>query len=361
MFFQRVELTHFRCHTALGVDLAPGLTALVGRNGVGKTAVLEALHCLAFTRGFRPDRELVQRGAAYVQVVGRLAPGYAYQTLTYAFVPERGKRLLYDQLPAARLADHLGRIPVVAVLPDDTRLVQGSGTDRRAWLDGLLAQQDAHYLAALTRYQRALEQRNALLAQAEGHAPDPALLAHYDGVLAEATGPIVTLRRAFLAAFSPQFHTAYRAIAQTDETPGLAWVDAVDDPSPAAVAEALAHAQRADRAAGRTTWGLHREDMTLLLGGLPVRSHGSQGQRKTYLLALKLAQYAYLHAALATAPLLLLDDVCDRLDEQRIGALFAYLATHVTGQTVVTDTSEPRIRAAVAATGLPEPHVQRLG
>jgi DNA replication and repair protein RecF len=180
-------------------------------------------------------------------------------------------------------------------------------------------------------------------------------------VLAETTPTVVAIRRQFLVDFLAPFGEQYHALSGGAETPMLGWLAPTQADTPAQAAAQLAQTLGADRAAGRTTWGLHREDLELSLAGMPVRHYGSQGQRKTFLLALKLAQYDYLAARTTQTPILLLDDVCDRLDTTRIAALFAQLGRQVPGQVVVTDTSAPRIAEALGPSAFTDPKIISVG
>lgn len=320
----------------------------MGANGSGKTSVLEALQVLTLTRGFRPDRELVQRGADYFALNAAFDSGLTWQC---GYLEGKGKRILIDRQPLARLADHIGTLPVVSIRPEDFRLLEGGGTERRAWLNSLLAQSDHTYLEALIRYDRALKQRNELLQQhGKGRTVHDTQLEPYDNILAETTPILCHKRRAFLQTFLPAFLHTYQAVAQLPETATLLWDNPTEHPDK--MIEELQNRRSTDRMAGRTTLGPHREDLNFLLEGVPVRHYGSQGQRKTFLLALKLAELRYQAAHSGKTPILLLDDVCDRLDAGRTAALFGFLHENQLGQVALTDTSRTRLEAAAEHAGL---------
>lgn len=326
------------------------MNALAGPNGAGKTNLLEAAHALALTRGFHPDKELVQHGAAYYSVSATLWPKEATEVLpndlTLSYVPGRPKKMLYDGQALAKLSEHVGRLPVVSVLPEDTQLIGGPAADRRAWLDALLAQADVDYLAALTTYQHALKQRNALLrAAGENHHLDEVQLEIWDHQLVVPAVVLQQKRKALLGALQPDFAAAHAAIVQAD-APLLTYQPNV--PPDSDLLTELTRARRRDLALGRTTAGPHRDDLGFELDGHPLRPFGSQGQRKTFVTALKMAQAAYLTRLRGRPPLLLLDDLFDKLDHARVGRLTAYLHQHFTGQVLVTDTDTQRLQTAFA-------------
>lgn len=328
-----------------------------GPNGTGKTSVLEAVHYLCMARGFAPDRDVLQHGESFFMVEGQLQyvnelNMAAMQTLQCNYLEGRGKKVLVDGTPLPRLADHIGRIPVVAVLPNDTDLIREGAAERRRWMDALLSQQSHDYLQALIAYDKALEQRNAVLQnglqQGRAHPDDVRLwdahLAHH-GMLIQAT------RGEFMEAFGALFHQVYAYLSQSAETPGLAYQPAVALNTTEGWNRQLSTALPADLAAGRTTTGTHKDDWLFTLQGRALKNYGSQGQHKTYVLALKLAQHAYLHAATGRDPILLLDDIFERLDAHRSRQLFGWLAAEERGtscQVLVTDTTDERTRRALA-------------
>ena len=368
MAFQTISLTHLRNHRAQTFALAPRAQAFVGPNGVGKTTVLEAAHYLALARGFGHDRDALSHGEAYFQLDGVWldppGPGEAPEgarplRVTCAYQAGRGRRILYHGEALRRLAQHVGRIPVVSVLPDDVHLVTGPAADRRRWLDALLSQASAPYLEALLHYEHALAQLNALYQAAAdtGAAPDAEQLELWEGPVVHYGLPLRQARAAFLGPFAARVQQLYGAVAATGAEPDEAV--ALHDATATGRAEAGAWlaALRAERgraaALGRLRWGPHRDDVGFALSGRPLGTTGSQGQLKTFVIALKLAQRAYLAQATGRPPLLLLDDVFERLDGHRAERLFALLATDALsgGQVVLTDTDAGRVQRALAAFG----------
>ncbi len=350
MHFQSISLLHYRNHRGFQRALHPVLNAIVGPNGIGKTNVLDALQALCLTRGFGADRDALMKGESFFMVEGHLTEPAATVTVQYNYLEGKGKKLLVNGEALPRMSAHLGRIPVVSILPNDTDLVRGAAADRRKWLDALLCQLRPDYLGALQRYEHALQQRNALLQQAqESGRVFSEQLQLWESPLAEAGVAVVQARVAFFANFRPTFIRSYASLAGSTEVPGLAYQTAVSEATLGFYTAQLHSAQPAEVAAGRTLFGPHRDDLVLTLNGHTVKSHGSQGQQKTYVIALKLAQHAYMQANTGKAPILLLDDIFERLDAERTTNLFQWLATHATSQIFLTDTSAERTRRVLKA------------
>lgn len=353
MHFRSLQITAFRNYPELTLALSPGINAFTGPNGAGKTNLLEAVHYLALTRGFQSDPGATQHGENFFLLKAQVAGAAFAQQLMCNFQKGSGKRILYDGEPLPRLSDHYGRVPLVAVLPEDTEIVTGPPKSRRKWLNMLLAQLDRHYLELLIGYQKNLEARNALLKTAleHRHPPDRSLAEVYELQLAQAGHQLQQQRAQFLNSFAPHFAAAYRALApDTEEVARLNYQPNLAEGTTLAAWEAAfrEHWDR-DRLLGRTEAGLHRDEIRFTLQDRAVRKFGSQGQRKTYLLALRLAEYNALSAAAPHAPLLLLDDVFDRLDASRVAALAAWVHNAVAGQVFVTDTGKARLQTAFSA------------
>ena len=344
MRLDRVWLTDFRSYAALEVDLAPGLTALLGDNGQGKTNLLEAVAWLATLSSFRgaPNEALVRRGAAraVIRAQGE-AEGRAI-LLEAELVPGGRNRVLVNRQPLKRARDLLGALRVTVFAPDDLELVKGGPAERRRYLDDALVATHPRYDALRTEVDKVLKQRNALLKGAGGRLDESAAftLDVWDAKLAEAGGALAAARQDLLARVVPVLQRTYDAVAH-----GPAEVAAgyVADWAGVGLAAALAAARRDDVRRGVSTVGPHRDDVELSIGGLPARTHASQGEQRSLALALRLASHEVVTEAAGTPPVLLLDDVFSELDPERSDALLANLPA---GQTVLTSASglPPRAR-----------------
>lgn len=353
MHFQTLQLTQFRNYTAANIELCAGVNCICGPNGAGKTNLLEAIRVLALTRGFHKDRDLILHDADYYALKAGWQHDAQEQTLVVSFDKSRGKKLLLNQQPETRLSDHIGRIPLVALLPDDTVVIKQGGQIRRSWLDMLISQSDKAYLTALIQYNKALKQRNALLKQlADGSIPSISVLEPWDIQLAEYAPTIIRKRADFLRDFQPVFDVQHKAIVETD-SPEIVYQPAIDSVDADEVVKHLAHKRLHDLKTGYTTVGPHRDRLQLLLDGHPVRHFGSQGQQKTFLMALKLAQSKRLYELSGQPPILLLDDIYDKLDDNRMRQISGLLKADHVGQVFITDTSLERLQHNLAGLQLP--------
>jgi len=353
MHISRLVLTQFRNYPHLDLPCDAPIVALTGPNGAGKTSVLDALHTLCLTRGFAADDVLVQHGTDFYLIQARWHPtAEAASELKMGWQAGRGKRISVGPNKLPRLRDWVGQQPVVALKPQDTDLLTGSADGRRKWLDRLLSQTDADYLEALVAYEHLLKQRNAFLkAVKEGQPFEGSLLEAFTAPMVQAGAVLLAKRQAFLAPFAAQLTASYLRLADGAEGPSLVY-EARNLPTtwPSDPAAALSDTYRqqlpADRGAGHSTVGPHRDDIVLLLSSHPAKAYGSQGQQKTFLAALRFAEYAYLQALCQRPPILLLDDVFDKLDAERTARLTEWVTARIPGQVWVTDTSLQRLREA---------------
>ncbi|HHG85590.1 MAG TPA: DNA replication/repair protein RecF [Bacteroidetes bacterium] len=346
MFFSDLQLSWFRNYESLSLQFVDGINCLTGNNGAGKTNVLEAVHYLALTRGWARSTEKysIQEHAPYFMIEGQLQNGEERSLhIQCNYMPSKGKKMLLDKKPLARLSEHIGRIPLVTVLPNDTQLIHGSPSVRRKFMDGFISQYSPDYLRQLIRYDHALSQRNALLALfAERGGWDAEQLALWNEQLAASGCFILNARREFIKAYTPIFESYFHQIVSKKETPTLELKTQFGENSLAEWEQLLQASRDRDRLAHRTTVGTHKDDLVFQIDGQGVKNFGSQGQQKTFVIALKLAQYEILASRSSAAPVLLLDDIFDKLDMHRLQAIAGILDQQVAGQVFVTDTSPER-------------------
>ena len=382
MTLDSLDLLLFKNYDEAHLSFARHVNCFTGPNGSGKTNLLDAIHFLALTKSAfaSTDALSIRHGATYAMVRGRFADtdsepvavaGLAASLGAGATTPividtvqvnlhaAQKKTVLLNRAPYDRLSEHIGRYPLVLLSPYDTDLVREGAEERRRFFDGLLSQRDAGYLDTLLRYNSLLRQRNATLKQfAERRRTDYELLAVLDEQLVPPGRALSEARAKFLVEFEPLFQRHYAHLTDGAESVGLTYrSQLVPDEvgGDADFATLLADAQRADLAAARSTVGPHRDDFDFLLlptesgfdqSPRPVRQLGSQGQQKSFVIALKLAQFELLAARHRRKPLLLLDDIFDRLDERRIARLLALVADGTFGQIFLTD-SHPHRAAAL--------------
>ncbi|NPA43076.1 MAG: DNA replication/repair protein RecF [Chlorobi bacterium] len=341
--FKNFEEGHFR--------FADKINAITGPNGAGKTNVLDAIHMLAFGKSYfhMPLRQVVRHGADGFSVKGTFKNGeepaevlVRYRKGDRRIVKRNGK--VYD-----RLAEHIGLIPAVMISPYDRDLITEGGEIRRKFMDKIISQFDKKYLADLTAYHRYLMRRNALLkTMASGMAADPATLRIYDEQLARYGTRIADARRRFIVQFRPLLKDKYAWISSGREEVDIRYRTALDEKPPE---ELLRESFERDRMLGYTTRGIHRDDLEFLIDGYPIRRFGSQGQQKSFLIALKLAEYDLLKSRMHRRPLLLFDDIFDKLDPARVRQIVRLVETGDFGQVFLTDTYPDRLENLLAEFG----------
>lgn len=309
---------------------------------MGKTNLLDAVYflCMAKSHFSLPDQAILRSSAPFMRLEGYFERMEKLEKIVVKYEPRKAKVLERGGVPYERLADHIGLLPVVFIAPDDAELLTEGSEARRRFLDNTLCQTDPAYLRALIAYNRILQQRNALLKQLAGGSGAFELLEAYDRQLLQPAAYIFEQRRVFMESFREIFLERYAAIGPKVEEVEMLYRSELSEQS----LEGLLKANfQKDCMLQRTTAGPHRDDLECRIGGMPVKRFASQGQRKSFLLALKLAQYEILRQHKGFRPLLLLDDLFDKLDPQRTGRLIELLAGDSFGQVFITDTQESRI------------------
>lgn len=348
---QHISLCQFKNYTNKSFDFRERVVGICGKNGVGKTNLLDAIHYLCFTKSYftRLDGSNVKHGNSGFRIDGRLELN-GHSEKAVCILRETGKKEfsvndeLYD-----KFSQHIGHYPCVVIAPDDAELITGDSKERRTFLDELLAQLDAEYLRQLIIYTKVLQQRNSLLKSfAETNSRDFTLLDVLDEQLVRPCEYIFAKRRDFLVAFLPVVKHLYSDIAQKPENVNLVYESELLQ---ASFPELLKANRLRDCLAQRSNYGIHRDDLDIQLGSRSFKTIASQGQRKSLLFALKLAEMDILRKEKGFAPLLLLDDVFEKLDEERISNLLRKVCIENEGQVFITDTHEDRLKD----------HLEKLG
>jgi DNA replication and repair protein RecF len=348
---QNISLVQFKNYSNRSFQFAQKVTGICGKNGTGKTNLLDAIHYLCFTKSYftRQDVQTVQHGSTGFRLEGHLELGNSKDSVTsklekaVCILREAGKKefLLNDE-PYEKFSQHIGRYPCVVIAPDDAELITGDSRERRSFLDALLCQLDAAYMQHLISYKKILEQRNSLLKTfAETNRKDFTLLDVLDNQLVKAGDFIFNKRKTFLLTFLPAAKNWYTDIACSTEQPEIIYESELLYHS---LAELLKANRQKDCFAQRTTAGIHRDDLAISMAGQAFKSIASQGQRKSLLFALKLAEMEVLKQEKGFAPLLLLDDVFEKLDEERISNLLKKVCAENEGQVFITDTNAERLQ-----------------
>lgn len=343
----RLTLTHFKNYEAQELTFSPRVNAFVGLNGMGKTNLLDAIYYLCMTKSNfgAPDSAVAQHGADFFRLDGHFTRHDRTERIVAKVQPRKKKVIERNRVPYDKLSEHIGLLPVVFITPDDTLLVTEGSDIRRRFLDNTLSQIDAHYLQQLIVYNRLLKQRNALLKQwGERGGYDRSLLQVYDQQMLEPAAYIFAQRSAFAKKMIPLFQAMHQQISGGHETVELQYQSQLQKQPLDQWWEE--HAEK-DRILQRTTAGIHKDDIRFTIHDYALKRYASQGQLKSYVLALKLAQFRLLHTDPTLPPLLLLDDIFDKLDTRRVTQLLALLVQGQFGQIFITDTHQDRTAAIV--------------
>lgn len=351
MYLEKLILTNFKNYATQALDLSERLNCFTGLNGMGKTNLLDAVYylCLAKSRFGLNDANLCLRGEDFFRLEGHFVTGEKRAKIVAKVQPRKRKDLENNNLLYSTLSEHIGLFPVVFIGPDDTLMITEGSEERRRFIDNTLSQTDTDYLRRLIAYNKVLQQRNAALKQfAEQRRFDPALIGVYDAQMLPAGAYIYEKRKAFIESFNPIMQKTYQSIAGKREQVDCHYHSGLDEHS---FEELFSQSIEKDRILQRTTEGIHRDDLTLIINELPIKRFGSQGQLKTFVLALKLAQYRFLEQEKNTRPILLLDDIFDKLDAQRVSRLLQLLVEENYGQVFITDTDEHRVENIISRFG----------
>lgn len=354
MHLDHLSLTNFKNIAEALLDFSPEINCFLGNNGMGKSNLLDAIFYLSFCRSFNgvTDGMLMRRGEDFMTARALYTRAGVAEELTLGMARGKRKSLKRGGKEYARLSEHIGLFPIVMSAPQDIDLIRGTGEERRRWMNMVISQGDKRYLDSLMRYNAALEQRNRLL---RANIVDHLLYEAIEMTMATAAAYIHSARSEWVAELSGLAGRYYAAIAGDEaERVELSFRGALSDASAGTEAQAmialLDSARRHDEIVKHTTVGPHRDDIEILLCDMPMRRTGSQGQCKTFTTAMRLAQYEFLRRATALKPLLLLDDVFDKLDSTRVERIMQLVTAPDFGQIFVTDTNRKHLDEIIAHT-----------
>lgn len=347
MYLKKLSLLNFKNIAQAELQLGEGINCFTGDNGAGKTNVVDAVYVLSMSKSATgmTDGQCVRHGENFYVVEGEyLSSGDRREQIACSFMRGSGKTLKRNGKLYDRLSDHVGFIPVVIVVPSDTILISDAADERRRYLNSFISQFDRSYLEALMRYNAVLAERNRFLKTSS----DEAMLQVYDSQLAAHGEPIHARRAEIVERLQPVVAEYYSALSPDGETIDLRYRSELND---APLGEILERSRQKDIVNEFTTSGIHRDDILFTIGGMPLRRFGSQGQQKSFLIALKLAQYSLISEIKGERPILLLDDVCDKLDEHRVERLVKLVSGEKFGQIFITDCNEQRLRSLLDRAG----------
>jgi len=337
---QHLELVHFKNIESASIHFSPYINCLVGDNAQGKTNVLDALYYCAYAKSYfnSIDTQNIQFDHEFFMIQAQVAEKGMPKKLSCAVKKGKKKSLKLEGKEYDKLGEHIGFLPIVLISPADVDLIQEGSADRRKFMDGIIAQYDKLYLHNLLQYSKILLQRNAFLKHSKHSGIDHETLAVYNDQLAEYQPYISEKRLDFVNDFAPVFKTFYKTISDGLDAPELSLDTKLL--GELSFEQLLQDNLRRDAAVLYTSVGVHKDDIGFSLEGMPVKKFGSQGQQKTFLIALRLAQYAFLKEKMQKKPLLCLDDVFDKLDSQRVSKLLQLIADDTFGQIFITHTEK---------------------
>lgn len=349
MWLKQLSVLNFKNYPEAALEFTPEVNAFTGDNGAGKTNLLDAIHYLSLCKSyFNPiDSQQIRNGHDWFMVQGEFDKNDHADTVSCSLKRNQKKQFKRNKKEYTRLADHIGLFPLVMVSPSDSAIVTDGSEERRRFMDHVLSQTDAHYLDELIIYNRCLTQRNSLLKQAARSGKlDLGLLDVLNMQLVKSGEAIFAKRQLFMAAFIPEFDRHYRFLTDAAEQVTLVYASPL---AAHAFTDLLEQNLERDRLLERTTVGIHKDDLLFSIHDqLPLKKFGSQGQQKSFLIALKLAQYSFLQQQKGFKPLLLLDDIFDKLDDKRIRKLMQMVSADDFGQIFLTGTNAQQINRIFA-------------
>ena len=370
MTLNELHIINFKNIREADLTFADKLNCFVGLNGQGKTNLLDAIYYLSFTKSaFNTiDSQNILHDAEFAMIQGVYsADSDQDETMQVTCGIRRGQKKQFrcGKKDYQRMLDHIGRIPLVMVSPEDGQLIAEGSDERRRFMDVVIGQTDRAYLEHLNLYNALVKQRNALLKQ-YGDSGQPSIPDELFEVIEMQMVPHATYifaqRKAFVEAFVPLFADLYKTIAEVEEMPQLTYRSQLFDRE---LGEALQRTRQRDLILGWTSQGVHKDELEMQLGDYPLRRVGSQGQQKTYLIAMKLAQALYLSsqqsAVSSRKPILLLDDIFDKLDATRVARIVNLVRGEQFGQIFLTDTDRQHLTDIVRPIGTIDGEIQPLG
>ncbi len=349
MTLKHLSILNYKNIAEAELDFSPGLNCIIGSNGEGKTNLLDAIRFLSLCKslGVSQDSLCIRHGEEFFMLKGQYESEDGVKEEIHCSLKAGHKKIMRRQgKPYRRLAEHIGLIPIVLVSPVDGMLIAGGSEERRRFMDVVISQMSLPYLDAVTRYSKALQQRNALL-KMEPQC-DPEVLSLWEEQMAKEGEYIYQCRKDYIDQFTPIFQHYYDIIAQEHERVTLSYSSHCQR---GPLLEIIQRDRHKDLAVGYSLHGVHRDDLEMTINGYPIRREGSQGQNKTMLVALKLAQHDFLRqTGSGTRPILLLDDIFDRLDAQRVERIVSLVSNNDFGQTFITDTNRDHLDRILSLT-----------
>ena len=353
MILEKLSLINYKNIREAMLVLSPKINCMIGRNGVGKTNILDAVYFLSFCHSASNpvDSMLIRHGEEFMLIEGTYKADSASSSDDTTIIScglKKGtkKHFRRNKKEYRRLSEHIGMIPLVMISPSDAMLIEGVSEERRRLMDMVISQYDRAYMESVNRYNKALQQRNSMLKQEE--EPDPEIMSLWEEQMAMEGERIYERRRVFVNELTPIFQRYYECISGNREQVAIEYVSHCQR---GPLLDVIQRDRQKDRIMGFSLHGTHRDDLVFSLGGHPIKREGSQGQHKTFAIALKLAQFDFLKRTNGgNTPLLLLDDIFDKLDSSRVEQIVKLVAGEEFGQIFITDTNREHLDQILEAT-----------
>ncbi|MER3317600.1 MAG: DNA replication/repair protein RecF [Allomuricauda sp.] len=347
MFLRHLSLVNYKNFDSKTLEFDPVINCLVGDNGVGKTNVLDAIYHLCFGKSyFNPvSTQNIKHGTEFFVVEGEFEKLNRTEKILCSFKKGTKKVIKRNDKPYEKFSEHIGFLPLVIISPSDRDLILEGSETRRKFMDGVISQSDKVYLQNLIKYNKVVSQRNSLLKYfAANRTFDRDTLSIYNEQMSALGTAIHQKRVEFIESFLPIFKEQYQNISEKDEQINLSYESQLSDDS---LLNLLEKNIEKDRALQYTSVGVHKDDLSFTIAGHPIKKFGSQGQQKSFLIALKLAQFHFIKQLADTTPILLLDDIFDKLDENRVSHIVGLVKDDNFGQIFISDTHADRTEDVV--------------
>lgn len=348
MWLKQISILNYKNLEQVELEFSTKLNCIIGKNGMGKTNLMDAVYYLSFCKSATNpnDSQNIRHEQDFFVIQGNYHTDNGETEDVYCGLKRRQKKVFKrNKKEYTKFSEHIGLIPLVMVSPSDTVLISGGSEERRKFMDVVISQYDTTYLDALIRYNKALTQRNVMLkADTE---PEEELIGLWEEIMATTGQIIYDKRKRFLEEFIPIFQSYYEAISQHQEQVRLVYDSHAADSQ---LLQIIRESRPKDRIMGYSLKGVHKDDLLMELGEFPIKREGSQGQNKTYLVALKLAQFDFLkRTGSHTTPIILLDDIFDKLDASRVEQIVKLVSGDHFGQIFITDTNREHLDQMLSA------------
>ncbi len=344
MFLQQIRLTDFKNYASAELEFSEKINCFIGNNGSGKTNMLDAIYYLSYCKSYfnTIDQQNIRHHQDFFAIHGSYKRNGEIDTVSCVQKRNHKKSFRFNKKEYDRLADHIGKLPLVMISPYDRDLINEGSELRRKFVDSMISQSDPMYLEALIHYNKVLAQRNFLLRQlAENGKTNHELIEILNEQMEQWGMQLYEKRFAFLNEFTPVFEKFYAFVSDSKESVAILYETTMGK-SP--LTQQLAALFERDKALKFTGAGPHKDDLKWLINGYPLKKFGSQGQQKSFVIALKLAQFEHTHQLMGYQPILLFDDIFDKLDDQRVEQIIDLVCRENFGQVFITDTQQHRIQ-----------------